>query len=576
MAAPTVQAPWPAPGSSLALLIEPYIFTQDDLLSTDKFIAQAKDRGIRISLDLLQVLHSERLLLPLYRVSDTPAAGRQIAIADPGTFDTRFQVFRAASEGRLRDPAEEGYAAAWPHVRPSDEPQRGWWNGFVYSSWQLLDLPRLLRRHQNLHFERPPWPVERRKDMMQHRRQMLALSALSTQYLPSVLGRVRFSNPKEEEPLRRYRTGAEVLDTLHRVGFDPADLRGAAERFLFDAHSDPLHKWLPILRHASYRAWSQLRGEPLQAMWRRVAAEILLRAHEDLTTSGVLDPLPDLTGTTWWTVQHDRLTQRHVEATTLERALADFGLSPHPKVILLVEGETELYHVTRLLEELGVNRPQDVRVQRTKGSKINAHLIARYGVTPRVGRRLSDRWLLDATPTALVIAMDPENHFATQADRDKVRRDLQDAIREEVRYQDADIGQDFLDYLVQIRVWGEDKYELANFTDDELVAAITTLATRQGNPRVTAADWEHNARTYLAEARSKHLDIKAPLGRLGMREEKVALAGLLWPTLLAKAEAEYAADDITTPVVQLIADVLAVRGRIAGVRALVGPEVSDV
>jgi regulatory protein YycI of two-component signal transduction system YycFG len=49
------------------------------------------------------------------------------------------------------------------------------------------------------------------------------------------------------------------------------------------------------------------------------------------------------------------------------------------------------------------------------------------------------------------------------------RRKLQAAIREEVRYQDADISQDDLDILVSVHVWGDDKYELANFTDDELV-----------------------------------------------------------------------------------------------------------
>src|SRR5207248_1868481 len=67
---------------------------------------------------------------------------------------------------------------------------------------------------------------------------------------------------------------------------------------------------------------------------------------------------------------------------------------------------------------------------------------------PRIGRRVGDRWPLDASPTALVLAMDPENHFATAQQRAEERRKLQAAIREEVRYQDADISQDDLDILV--------------------------------------------------------------------------------------------------------------------------------
>ena len=102
----------------------------------------------------------------------------------------------------------------------------------------------------------------------------------------------------------------------------------------------------------SYKGWSKLHGEPLDAMWKRVAAEVLLRAHEDLATAGQVTPLPDLTGETWWTYLHDRLSVRHEEAETLERALGDFGLSPYPRVILLVEGETELLH-TNLGPSLG-------------------------------------------------------------------------------------------------------------------------------------------------------------------------------------------------------------------------------
>jgi hypothetical protein len=57
---------------ALALVCMPFTFTQDELLSTDNFLKAAKARGYELSLDDLQEFHSNRLLLPLYRVSDTP------------------------------------------------------------------------------------------------------------------------------------------------------------------------------------------------------------------------------------------------------------------------------------------------------------------------------------------------------------------------------------------------------------------------------------------------------------------------------------------------------------------------
>ncbi|WP_146231476.1 hypothetical protein [Lentzea atacamensis] len=561
-------APDAFPGGALALLAIPHVFTQDGLLTTDEFIRRAKERGHSLSLALLQTLHNERLLFPLYRVSDYAIDGHRVDVEAAGLPNARNRALTAAAEGRLRDSADEGYSQAWPYTRPADEHDHRWWNGFIYSSWQLLQIGRALN---DLQFIKAGLSrtigYQRRAG---ERRLVCALAALSTQYLPGVLGRLSVPLGLDEERLWQSRASADVPELLRAAGVEPGELQTEADNLLIQAHREPLGSWLSLLRYANYSGWSKLRGEPLDAMWRRVAAEILLRAYEDVATTGRVNQLPDLTGSACWTAQHDRLTPRYAEATTLERALAELGLSPHPKVILLVEGETELYHVPRLLEEFGLTQPQDVRVQRTKSSKINAHLIARYGVTPRVGRKIGDGWLLDASPTALMIAMDPENDFATQAMRDDVRRKLQDAIREEVEYQDATINQDELNHLVHVRVWGDDKYELANFSDDDLVAAITTLAIRQQNPRVSSPGWENDLRAELAAARAAHHDIKVPLGRMRVKEDKVELAKLLWPVLRTRCEAEYANGVPHTPVLRLVLEVRDLADQLHGVFALQG------
>ncbi|MFG1745780.1 hypothetical protein ACGFJ4_16565 [Micromonospora chalcea] len=551
---------------SLALLQIPFIFTQDDLLTTEKFVSEAKDRGHRIDLDTLQALHVHNLLAPLFRVSDTAVVGRRIKVDIPITGNNSFGwVVEAARAGRLRDPAEEGYSVALPYRRPEGT-DHDWWNGFIYSSWQLLDLGRALTIYSWVqHGIRDP-----ATSVTRDRQRFLALAALSPRYLSGVLGWLRTVPGSDEDAMWRFRSEASALDLLQVVDYDPAQLKGHAEGLLGDAHDDPLTKLLPLLRHMSYKGWSQLRGEPLDAMWKRVGAEVLLRAHEDLARAGHVKQLPDLTGETWWTVLHDRLSARHEEAETLERALGDFGLSPYPRVILLVEGETELLHTKRLLAEIGFTKPQQVRVQRAKGSKASPHLIARYGVTPRVGRRLGDRWLLDATPTALVVATDAENRWATPEQRERERLALLEAIREEVRSQGADIGHDYLDFLVAVHVWGADSYELANFTDDELVPAISRLAA--GRHDAESSAWQQELRSQLETARAAHDDVKVVLGRMKLGNPKVRLAEELWPLLRTKFEREWTAGEPVTPVVKLIADVRRIYHRISGIRAMVVPD----
>ena len=327
--------------------------------------------------------------------------------------------------------------------------------------------------------------VVRTEAVERRRKRVLALAALAPRYLPGVLGKLSIPPFIDEEELRRFRFESDVRNLLSAVGFDSAQLRAEAEGFLLDAKRDPLREWLPLVRHANHSAWSKLRGEPLDCLWLRIGAEILLRAHEELAANGDLEPLPDISGADWWTPLHDRLSRTSSNAEPLERALAKFGLSPYPRVLVLVEGETELVHFPLLLEQFGLNRPEYVRVQLCKGAGVNPQLLARYAISPRIGGKLGDAWQLNATPTALVIAMDPENMWATAEKREGQDRKIKKAIREQVGLQGGQIGDTELDFLVNIHVWhGDLEYELANFTPDELLTAITSSSPLARTPRI--------------------------------------------------------------------------------------------
>lgn len=139
-----------------------------------------------------------------------------------------------------------------------------------------------------------------------------------------------------------------------------------------------------------------------------------------------------------------------------------------------------------------------------------------------------------------------------------------------MHYQDATISQEELDWLVHVRVWGEDRYELANFTDDELVPALTELARRQGRPAVDSHDWQDKLKDELRAARVAHQDIKVAMGRSGVREAKPELARLLWPTLRAKCELELANGTSETPVLDLVLEVRRLVTKLSGVMSLHG------
>ena len=125
----------------------------------------------------------------------------------------------------------------------------------------------------------------------------------------------------------------------------------------------------------------KLSGPALDSLWMRVAADVLLRAYEDLAALGLVTPLPDVSGLVDWTPLSDRLRASDTNGS-VEVALSRLGVRTRPRVLLLVEGKTELNHMSKLLSALGVGRPEDVRLQQTKGVDVNPELLARYAITP--------------------------------------------------------------------------------------------------------------------------------------------------------------------------------------------------
>src|SRR5262249_3965804 len=160
------------------------------------------------------------------------------------------------------------------------------------SPWQLFDLHHVIDEYRVIKAGRRAAPHLLRT--ARDRRLTVVLAALAPRYLPGVLGRLSLPPGVEEDPLRRFRAEADTPELLRRAGCTAAELQQTADPLLLSAHSDdPMDRWVKLLRYASYTGWSKMRGEPLDCMWRRVAAELLLHAHEDLAAAGVLEPLPD-------------------------------------------------------------------------------------------------------------------------------------------------------------------------------------------------------------------------------------------------------------------------------------------
>lgn len=176
------------------------------------------------------------------------------------------------------------------------------------------------------------------------RRLAILLSALDMHYLPRILLRARHGRVWERENPK-----FEIKARLDLFGLAPESLASTAEALLLRASShDPLGKWSDLIRLATPATWSGLRGDALLAMDYRIAAEILLRALDDLDQGDLSRP-PPRKGRMYKAVLDDRLL---AEPGHLEEALAERGLSPLPALLLVLEGETERLLMPRVLDEI--------------------------------------------------------------------------------------------------------------------------------------------------------------------------------------------------------------------------------
>ncbi len=520
---------------TLELLRLPLAFTQSRLLDPSDFVKEASARGVDLRVEHLHELHRRRLLVPFFQLLRRPRRTRSVPDGEPlpeipygrGGFT---DVLVAAHEGRLLDPATERFT---PWNRHSDTRLRG--PAVYYSEHQLLGLQALERAvnemkgewspDHRLRVSLEPVPPEAVEEMGRGRALAILLAALDSHYLPSILGVI--TSPDEwfeQDP------HFDLHQRLLPFNLDPATTAKAAESLLFRGHSiDPLGDWYQLVGLAHPESWKELKKEARLAMDFRVAAEVLLRSLDDLGRKDLSRP-PEATVRMAWAILDDRLPS---DAAGLEKQLMSRGLSPHPSLLLALEGKTEMNLMPRVMEEIfGAPVPERL-VECVLMDTVNQNLdlFVRHNLTPRFGQAHDNFVILERPPTRLLVAVDPEGKYShpdkQEVERQKLARRLFESLPREVQSPQA---REDIDTLVTVTTWETGSWEFANFTDTELAKAIVKIVELPDG--VTLED----VYSRVVGLRGSGLtpNIEHATSPWGKGVNKVRLAEELWPVLRRK------------------------------------------
>ena len=502
-----------------------YCFSQQLLLNASDFERQTRRRSVDLWPDeKVDALRLAGVLQPVFRYD--PAATRR-----PSSSQRRRpwrlsweQAYRVAGVGSPRDMV------------------------YLYSPYQLLQIPLLRTVIPQLKWHRDEsgrrWFTLRltaqQRASLQERvafndALVVALSALEAIYRPHIVDTLSLprtipytSGQDGWSAWVEFNAAFDPSQMLDWLGCDAEWVRNAAGRLLSSANGlDPLDDWVKLVRLVRPEAWDQLKGDALVAIDHRIAAEMLLQFYEDLARAGVAPALPD--PSRYFRGEfHGRLVGNEAE---LDNVLMQFGLSPHPAVVLVIEGETESLLVPRVMDALGVRRgPNTISLFEARGVKQNFGMLARFVATPALGNDEGDYVRLARPAMRFIVAVDREEGFVTEADVleqhrtwvDQIWQGLPDQFRTPVMRQE-------LEGLVQIETWSGGSFEYAHFTDREIARAILKVYGRHPTETLEIAE------RAVALNRCYHQNLENVWKRWpGKKPSKPRVAEALWPVLRRK------------------------------------------
>jgi hypothetical protein len=524
--------------TTLDLLSLPFPFSQTELLDPSEFVKAANQRRIRMwgrrDLDEsgLQELHRQHILVPFYCVSiaEEPT-GEPIDISESLTAkhvrSTHIaELYSAAADGRLTDPSTDPFTP-WPTERV-----RILWpavgRGYLYSHHQLLALehargivaslrPRFFADYRREAFlPEDGFPDDHVREGLESWRGLaITLSALDTRAWPGITQGVRHSI----EVWRASNLLQPPESLLGWLGLTLDELRRQSVRLRANASfGDVLGDFYDVVRRAKSETWDSLGGDARCAMDERMAAEVLDRFADELEGVTTMDR-PG---------QPEHLGQQAMSRRpgSLDSVLTGLHLSPHPPLVVALEGKTEMTLFPKVLMQLGITvDPSWVKFVDFEGTK-ELSLLARYAAEPQLGTDHGDFVMLDRPVTRFLVLTDAENKFATQAKRAKQRRLLLDSI---TRGLPADLRRDLYTRgarMVEIITWGQYPFEFAHFTDRQIADGLLALATTTypgGRMSLIAR--------VVIERRSSSPNVDDIWPTSGVTSLKVSLADELWPVL---------------------------------------------
>ncbi|MBI4527368.1 MAG: hypothetical protein HY695_26535 [Deltaproteobacteria bacterium] len=251
---------------------------------------------------------------------------------------------------------------------------------------------------------------------------------------------------------------------LSKLGIEPKRLRDLQRGLAGETqHIDPLADWYSIVQFVALERKKRLKGKALLAQWFYAMEKMLRLFYEDLTDHKL--PPPDDDYHRWKERYYGQgVPERELEF--LEYLANEYHLNPRPRVILVVEGESEFDQIPRIADEL-LGYPLErvgIRLELLRGITEFTGGKADYKRGGRLARFIDYHHQLQ---TIVYVILDNEGKSQKVKERLIAARSKYPQSRRHITKEDY------------VFLW-ERNFEFDNFSDSEIASALSELAGRSG------------------------------------------------------------------------------------------------
>lgn len=467
-------------------------FYQNFPLEVNKFIGYCKERGLNVNRGYLEDIEREGLFRPIMRV-------------DGYYVNNTTDLKELYENGRVIDPRQKGFVP-WANYYEKRERYREEIVHSYYHPYQIYFLKKVLEVGLRLSpFNIPQnndelvltirerekymsdYLGKLRKDSKKHEKFVELLLFIQNKYLPLVKqpGHIIVTGERWYD-LQKKVIPKEIVSALSLEAEEIDEYRGSIGRD--GLYIDPLRAWYDLIKYIKYDKRQKLRGKALLAQDFYLISDMLALLLEDLTgkkqlETGSLDDTMKGCGV----IRVYGKELNYVDRDVLMRFLREYGINPRPRLVLIVEGDTEEVAFPIIANAM------DIPLESCGIQIINIHgvdkhpraLIVDYS-TPDI-YQVDKEYYIHPERTKVFIIFDREGNerwikrFIKDPDDEieKMMKDVLSIIKQKKKNTSAKTNDIFHKHTVKYHIWNK-SFEYDNFSDKELSHELNEYGVKHG------------------------------------------------------------------------------------------------